>query len=327
MMIMSFSSCNERDYDDDKKTIDLSYQNNDSVNEPSDDGSAVASTDSNSVESADSNSVESTDVTQEHPIANDDHSIKTDEVIIELRNNIKALEEKNSLMMESSTVLTLMLIEFLVIILLFIYFLQRIRNKNKKQEDDSYANHSDLHNYARLLVKQNVDDLVKYINKKYNSNDERITIIERKLKKLESKSDPYSGYYPLAKPGGIHSSTAGGRNSLEPKNNPSGTKTFYMPRTMVQMKFEDNKKKYSKSENTYFKFELLSEDVASFTFEPYDDNCFKKAFDDRDNSLATVCEIELYNSQPRKYVNVEPGEAKLINGIWEVSTKLKLRYE
>ena len=92
------------------------------------------------------------------------------------------------------------------------------------------------------------------------------------------------------------------------------------------MQFEDSKKKLSKSENTYFKFVIMQEGQASFTFDPYDETCIKKAFDDRDNSLATVCDIELQNAQPRSYVNGEKGIAVLRNGIWEVTRKLKLQY-
>ena len=94
----------------------------------------------------------------------------------------------------------------------------------------------------------------------------------------------------------------------------------------MSLQFEDSKKQFSRNENTYFKFVIMKPDKAKFSFDPYDETCIKKAFDDRDNSLATVCDIVLLSSQPRNYKNCEDGVAELKNGIWEVTKKLKLQY-
>ena len=140
------------------------------------------------------------------------------------------------------------------------------------------------------------------------------------------EEEPYASYCASAKHEESLRSSSISFTTNDSHDSSSSSTTFYMPRTMTPLQFEDSKKKLSKSENTYFKFVLIKKDQAMFMFDPFDDTCVKRAFDDRDNSLATVCEIELLSSQPRSFKNCENGYAELRNGVWEVTKKLKLQY-
>ena len=62
-----------------------------------------------------------------------------------------------------------------------------------------------------------------------------------------------------------------------------------------------------------------------FTFDPQENNIVG-AYDDRENSLVTVCDVETKSQTPTRYNNITPGEAELRNGIWHVTRKLKLEY-
>ena len=74
-----------------------------------------------------------------------------------------------------------------------------------------------------------------------------------------------------------------------------------------------------------FKFIIKKGGKAEFTFDPFESNIIG-AYDDRENSLVTVCEIDSKSPTPTKYKNVESGEAELRGNIWYVTRKLKLEY-
>ena len=64
---------------------------------------------------------------------------------------------------------------------------------------------------------------------------------------------------------------------------------------------------------------------AEFTFDPQENNIVG-AYDDRENSLVTVCDVETKSQTPTRYNNITRGEAELRIGIWHVTRKLKLEY-
>lgn len=109
------------------------------------------------------------------------------------------------------------------------------------------------------------------------------------------------------------------------KEEPKNSDTFYMPRTRTDLQFDDSKKKYVKDETTYFKFVVKKGNKAEFMFDPQENNIVG-AYDDRENSLVTVCDVESKSPTPTRYNNITPGEAELRNGIWHVTRKLKLKY-
>ena len=98
-----------------------------------------------------------------------------------------------------------------------------------------------------------------------------------------------------------------------------------MPRTRMEEQFDDSKKKYVKDETTYFKFVVKKGNKAEFTFDPQENNIVG-AYDDRENSLVTVCDVESKSPTPSRYNNITPGEAEFRNGTWHVTRKLKLEY-
>ena len=141
--------------------------------------------------------------------------------------------------------------------------------------------------------------------------------IEKRLKKLEGPNDAYSQY--------AQTSFQQPQPEAPKKEDSKKSDTFYMPRTRLEGKFDDSKKKYVKDETTYFKFVVKNGNKAEFTFDPQENNIVG-AYDDRENSLVTVCNVESKSPTPSRYNNKKPGEAELNNGIWKVTSKLELEY-
>ena len=141
--------------------------------------------------------------------------------------------------------------------------------------------------------------------------------IVKRLIKLEGPNDAYSQY---AQP-----SFQQPQPEAPKKEDSKKSDTFYMPRTRKDLQFDDSKKKYVKDETTYFKFVVKKGNKAEFTFDPQENNIVG-AYDDRENSLVTVCDVESKSPTHSRYNNITPGEAELRNGIWHVTRKLKLEY-
>lgn len=343
LTIISFSSCDFVDHLLDDDSAEAQYDERNQYNNDNEDNTqndVNSQTDADIRENTTTQSLSNLEDTVPSPAtipvepANEKNNQNEQDCIIsELTNKIGTLESKNARMIESSTVYALMLFNYLLLLILFIYLYRKINACKKRNVNTSFDNSGDgpiTHNIIRLLINNRIEELTKQINSKNKKQDDNIQDLDKRLNKLEAKGDPYAGYYAGGKHDNNLYSTSVANTLVSPSNespdSSSKPNTFYMPRTMIQLQFEDSKKKLSRSENTYFKFIIMKENQAMFMFDPYDDNCFKKAFDDRDNSLATVCEIELLSKQPRSFKNCENGYAELRNGVWEVTKKLKLQY-
>ena len=164
------------------------------------------------------------------------------------------------------------------------------------------------------MIRTSIYDLGKQINNKNKSQDDRMDDFEKRLIKLEGPNDAYS-QYSFQQP----------QSEAPKKEDSRKSDTFYMPRTRMELQFDDSKKKNVKDETTYFKFVVKKGNKAEFTFDPQENNIVG-AYDDRENSLVTVCDVESKSPTPSRYNNITPGEAELRNGIWHVTRKLKLEY-
>ena len=167
------------------------------------------------------------------------------------------------------------------------------------------------------MIQTSINDLAKQINNKNKSQDDRMDDIVKRLIKLEGPNDAYSQY--------AQTSFLQPQSESPQKEDSKKSDTFYMPRTRMEEQFDDSKKKYVKDETTYFKFVVKKGNKAEFTFDPQENNIVG-AYDDRENSLVTVCDVESKSPTPSRYNNITPGEAELRNGIWHVTRKLKLEY-
>ena len=346
LTLMSFTSCDDIDrilfgYSDTTRYDGSSNDNDGYGDNAQNDGNSQTSANNseNNTGNSQSNPVDTVPNSATIPVQSvivENKQNEQDSIISDLNNRIGYLESKNARMIESSTVYALMLFNCLLLIVLF-YFLSRKINALKKRICNSlgHDNNGDgaiTQNTVRLLIRDRIDDLTKQINGNNKTQDDKNREFDKRLKKLEMKGDPYSGYFAGTGAGKDKSQNSSSESSSkvsstsENVDGSSKSNTFYMPRTMVPLQFEDSKKKYSRSENTYFKFVIMKDNQALFFFDPFDETCIKRAFDDRDNSLATVCDIELVSSQPRGFKNDGNGHAELRNGVWVVTKKLKLQY-
>ena len=238
-----------------------------------------------------------------------------------LNSKFADLEEKSENLMDKSSAYTFVMVEFILFLLILWYLYVKLSNRIKKLK-------SRLHNIEKSdggiseiqvnrMIQTSINDLAKQINNKNKSQDDRMDDIVKRLIKLEGPNDAYSQY---AQP-----SFQQPQPEAPKKEDSKKSDTFYMPRTRKDLQFDDSKKKYVKDETTYFKFVVKKGNKAEFTFDPQENNIVG-AYDDRENSLVTVCDVESKSPTPSRYNNITPGEAELRNGIWHVTRKLKLEY-
>lgn len=226
-----------------------------------------------------------------------------------LQIQIVDLEYKVGRMMDKSSAYTLIGVEFVLSLLIILYLYGKLRMKMsggrfERAEDgmsESKVNH---------MIQRAMKDLAKQVNGVHKNQEE----VGQRLSKLEGQGDAYSQY--------AQTSFQRTRPEAPKQENPN---IFYMPRTRTELLFDDNKKKLAKDETTYFKFTRKNGSMAEFTFDPLENNIVG-AYDDRENSLVTACEVSSKSPTPTKYKNIQSGEAELRGNIWYVTRKLKLEY-
>ena len=235
--------------------------------------------------------------------------------INDLNSKIADLEGKSEELMDKSSAYTFMVMEFILFLLIIWYLYRKLSSRIMKLK-------SILHNVEKSeggiseiqvnrIIRTSINDLAKQINIKNKSQDDRMDDIVKRLIKLEGPNDAYSQYAQTSED--------------SKKEDSKKSDTFYMPRTRTDRKFDDSKRKYVKNETTYFKFVVKKGNKAEFTFDPQENNIVG-AYDDRENSLVTVCDVESKSPTHSRYNNITPGEAELRNGFWHVTRKLKLEY-
>ena len=238
-----------------------------------------------------------------------------------LNSKFADLEKKSENLMDKSSAYTFVMVEFILFLLILWYLYVKLSNRIKKLK-------TRLHNIEKSdggiseiqvnrMIQTSINDLAKQINNKNKSQDNRMDDIVKRLIKFEGPNDAYSQY--------AQTSFLQPQPESPQKEDSKKSDTFYMPRTRMEEQFDDSKKKYVKDETTYFKFVVKKGNKAEFTFDPQENNIVG-AYDDRENSLVTVCDVESKSPTPSRYNNITPGEAELRNGIWHVTRKLKLEY-
>lgn len=237
--------------------------------------------------------------------------------INDINSKIADLEGKSEELMDKSSAYTFMVVEFILFLLIIWYLYRKLSSRIMKLKSRLHNVEKSEGGISEIQVNIKINDLAKQINKKNKSQDDRMDDIVKRLIKLEGPNDAYSQY--------AQTSFQQPKTEISKKEEPKKNDTFYMPRTRTDLQFDDSKRKYVKDETTYFKFEIKKGNKAEFTFDPQENNIVG-AYDDRENSLVTVCDVESKSSTPSKYNNIKPGEAELTNGIWHVTRKLKLEY-
>ena len=238
-----------------------------------------------------------------------------------LNSKFADLEKKSENLMDKSSAYTFMVVEFILFLLILWYLYVKLSNRIKKLKsrlqniEKSDGGISEIQ--VNRKIQTSINDLTKQINNKNKSQDDRMDDIVKRLIKIEGPNDAYSQY--------AQSSFQQPQPEAPKKEDSKKSDTFYMPRTRMELQFDDSKKKYVKDETTYFKFVVKKGNKAEFTFDPQENNIVG-AYDDRENSLVTVCDVESKSPTPSRYNNITPGEAELRNGTWQVIRKLKLEY-
>lgn len=319
--ITSFTSCDKISRISDRstpteKTTESNYSNTDSEEGATD---SLSKAKEDSLAQVRKDSLARVKAAQQAKEIEDKLSSQSDS-INDINSKIADFERKSEELMDKSSAYTFMVVEF-ILFLLIIWYLYRKLSRIMKLK-------SILHNVEKSeggiseiqvnrIIRTSINDLAKQINIKNKSQDDRMDDIVKRLIKLEDPNDAYSQY--------AQTSFQQSKTEVSKKEEPKKNDTFYMPRTRTDLQFDDSKRKYVKDETTYFKFVVKKGNKAEFIFDPQENNIVG-AYDDRENSLVTVCDVETKSQTPTRYNNITPGEAELRNGIWHVTRKLKLEY-
>ena len=232
-----------------------------------------------------------------------------------LNSKFADLEKKSENLMDKSSAYTFMVVEFILFLLILWYLYVKLSNRIKKLKSRLHIIEKPDGGISEIQVDRkiqtSINNWAKQLNNKNKSQDDRMDDIVKRLIKLEGPNDAYSQYAQTSED--------------SKKEDSKKSDTFYMPRTRMERQFDDSKKKLVKDETTYFKFVVKKGNKAEFTFDPQENNIVG-AYDDRENSLVTVCDVESKSPTPSRYNNITPGEAELSNGTWNVTRKLKLEY-
>ena len=221
-------------------------------------------------------------------------------------------------MIDKTSAYTFMIVEFVILSLIIFLLYRQILRLGREISMSQRSSLSD--DMVSAFVRKELNSFASQINNKNADQDKRISNLQTRMTRFESRQGslvpPYQPIQPII--------TLTEKKKDEPAN--SRGNIFFMPRTMTPMQFDDSKKKYTKDDTVCFKFLVKGRDKATFEFEPFDESSIRRAFDNRKDTLESVCEIEIKNPDGVSFINLEPGEANLIGNIWQVTKKLKLRY-
>lgn len=235
-----------------------------------------------------------------------------------LNTRVADLENDANNRLDKTSAYTFMIVEFIILALIIYLLYGKIRKLERRVQKIkntigplSDRDHELSKRDVIIMINKGLQDLAEKATKYNTKQDGRIDEIVKRLVTIENTLENNS-----------NQASCNVSNHTERQE----SNVFFMPRTIHQMQFEDGKKKYYKDESAFFKFTIKNNGKAKFVFDPYEESYIVRAYDDRDNSLLTVCELESKSATPKKFNNVEPGEAELRGDIWVVTKKLKLQY-
>ena len=320
--ITSFTSCDKNSGISDGATPTVNTTEAECANTESEEGAPESRSKDNedSLAQVSRDSLACVEAPQQAKEIEDNLSSQSDS-INGLNSKFADLEKKSENLMDKSSAYTFMVVEFILFLLILWCLYVKLSNQIKKLK-------SRLHNIEKpvggiseiqvnKMIQTSIYDLGKQINNKNKSQDDRMDNIVKRLITLEGPNDVYYQY--------AQTSFQQSQPEAPKKEDSKKSDTFYMPRTRMELQFDDSKMKCVKDETTYFKFVVKKGNKAEFTFDPQENNIVG-AYDDRENSLVTVCDVESKSPTPSRYNNITPGEAELRNGTWHVTRKLKLEY-
>lgn len=242
-----------------------------------------------------------------------------------IKSELSAVSSASEDKMDSTSAYTFMFVEAIIFLCLLAYLLRKISKLNERLR---------RHREDIEKIKQGANTSSNIVTNSTSSVSSRdfkdlktkVNNIEVRVAALDKKLNESLGYTPPQTQPGTSKP-----NNQEPsqKETPQSTnpKVFYMPRSPRASQFDDKQKSFTPSEGTYFKFTLISKDEAEFEFYGGEDTRkVRDSFNDRNDSIATVCDIVETVSDPQRCVTRDKGKAKLIGGIWYVNPKAKIAY-
>ena len=242
-----------------------------------------------------------------------------------IKSELSSVSSASEGKMDSKSAYTFIIVEGIIFLCLMAYLLNKILKLNERLD----RHRKEIDNFKQGA--KTSSNIVTSSSTSVSSRDfkdlkTKVNNIESRVSALEKKWNESLGYAPTQS----NQATLKTNNQVpSPKETQQTTnpKVFYMPRSPRASQFDDKQKSSTPSEGTYFKFTLISKDKAEFEFYGGEDTRkVRDSFNDRNDSIATVCDIVETVSDPQRCVTREKGKAKLIAGTWYVDPKARIAY-
>jgi len=230
------------------------------------------------------------------------------------------LENNSDGKIDKKSAYTFMIIEFLLLACIIAYLYNKLNNRLSRHRNEIEGLKNNQRTNVQPVSSNNSQTKdIRELRTSLNLMTTKVKALEKKIKELAQNKTQTAAEQIVSHP-------EISQEQKQQESTPQSSKVFYMPRTARDRTFDVANKKLIKDETTYFRFEIKKDGKAEFYFDAYSTQAIRKSFDDRDNSIATVCEIVNAPQNPSDCKTITPGEAELRNNIWYVTTKARIAY-
>lgn len=176
------------------------------------------------------------------------------------------------------------------------------RLKSVNRANDEADKHADEHFATKKALKDHIETTEKQRQLDNQNIDDRLASIEQRVFFQSSASQPVE---PTE------------QQETAPKD------VFYLRWPADDGIFDDAAREASPSENTYYKFHLLSPTEAEFSFVTISDTQLSKANNSSKKYIERACS---FNTAKSMHFSCQPGRAILQHGRWTVTQKALITY-
>ena len=277
---------------------------------------------------------ENNDTTQQNQVIQDAVAQKSKEIdnklasqeqnITKLSKSVDEFKSSTNDKIDKKSAYTFMILEFLILGLglgILFRWLRKNDDRLKRHRKEISEIQSSLpsaattQNVSSSLISNNRE--ISDLKRQQKTLESRVATLEKKLRNQANLTTQIQDQNQMSNQ----------HNSSNQETKPATDgKVFYMPRT-TKGSFDDSLKSLVPDEYTYFKFKIISAYKAEFEFYAGSDQTkVKRSYDERTNSILSVCDILPGTSSPKECRTVKPGIAELVGGVWKVKTKAQILY-
>jgi hypothetical protein len=229
----------------------------------------------------------------------------------------------------NSQMLIVSLFVSLILIALTIYFLNKYFYGENSKIPESFKKYIDssfdckIHDFKSSLKNLSISDIIN-IKNTINDFDLKLKDANIRIRDLEFQIENIKSLKNDSNP----PSSLNVQSDFQEKKQPELVKeTFFLSSPNSNGSFdESSSSSFYKEGATIYRFTKLMNNKANFQIDEREAS-IKLALQYRDKRIDPVCETINAFNQAKKIINIQNGEAELLNGRWIVNKKAKIKYE